>query len=52
MYVYPIDQSVAIPDSWLRNAAPAITTIGGELDIAKKRDSWLGDYNWVFDVAP
>ncbi len=52
MYVYPIDQSVSIPDSWLRNAAPAITTIGGELDIAKKRDSWLGDYNWVFDVAP
>ena len=52
MYVYPIDQSVAIPDSWLRNAAPAITTIGGELDIAKKRDSWLGDYNWLFDVAP
>lgn len=52
MYVYPIDQSVSIPDSWLRNAAPAITTIGGKLDIAKKRDSWLGDYNWVFDVAP
>ncbi|MEI7420075.1 MAG: thiamine ABC transporter substrate-binding protein, partial [Actinomycetes bacterium] len=52
MYVYPIDQSVAIPDAWLRNAAPAESTIGGELDIAKKRDSWLGDYNWVFDVAP
>jgi thiamine transport system substrate-binding protein len=52
MYVYPIDQSVAIPDAWLRNAAPAITTIGSELDIAKNRDSWLGDYNFVFDVAP
>jgi thiamine transport system substrate-binding protein len=52
MYVYPIDQSVSIPDSWLRNAAPAITTIGGDLDIAGKRDSWLDDYNWVFDVAP
>lgn len=52
MYVYPIDQSVSIPDAWLRNAAPAITTIGGELGIAKNRESWLGDYNWVFDVAP
>ena len=52
MYVYPIDQSVSIPQAWLRNAAPAITTIGEHLDIAQKRDNWLGDYNWVFDIAP
>ena len=52
MYVYPIDQSVSIPDSWLKNAAPAVSTIGSELDIEKHRESWLNDYNWVFDVAP
>jgi thiamine transport system substrate-binding protein len=52
MYVYPIDQSVSIPDSWLKNAAPAASTIGSELDIEKHRESWLNDYNWVFDVAP
>jgi len=52
MYVYPIDQSVSIPDSWLKNAAPAVSTIGSGLDIEKHRESWLNDYNWVFDVAP
>jgi thiamine transport system substrate-binding protein len=52
MYVYPIDRGVAIPDSWLKNAAPAESIIGSELDIAKNRESWLNDFNWVFDVAP
>jgi len=52
MYVYPIDQSVKIPQSWLLYGAPATSVLGGELDIANKRDQWLADYNWVFDVAP
>ena len=52
MYVYPIDPSVSIPQSWLMYGAPATTVIGADLDIAKNREQWLADYNWVFDVAP
>jgi thiamine transport system substrate-binding protein len=52
MYVYPIDESVALPESWTLRAPAAITTIGGDLDIAKNRSAWLSSYNKVFDVAP
>jgi thiamine transport system substrate-binding protein len=52
MYVYPIDETVALPESWALRAPAAISTIGGDLDIAKKRSSWLSAYNRVFDVAP
>jgi thiamine transport system substrate-binding protein len=52
MYVYPIDNSVVIPESWSLRAPAALTTIGGDLDIAKNRASWLSQYNKVFDIAP
>ena len=52
MYVYPIDGSVSIPSSWLKNATPATSIIGEDLDIAKDRQSWLADFAWVFEVAP
>lgn len=52
MYVYPIDKSVALPESWALRAPAATSTIGGDLDIAKNRASWLAAYNKVFDVAP
>lgn len=52
MYVYPIDKSVALPESWTLRAPAAISTIGGDLDIAKNRSAWLSAYNRVFDVAP
>jgi hypothetical protein len=52
MYVYPIDESVTLPESWTLRAPAAITTIGGDLDIAKNRSAWLSSYNKVFDVAP
>ena len=52
MYVYPIDKSVALPESWTLRAPPAISTIGENLDIAKNRAGWLTAYNRVFDVAP
>ena len=52
MYVYPIDESVTLPESWTLRAPAAITTIGGDLDIAKNRSAWLSAYNKVFDVAP
>ena len=52
MYVYPIDPSVTIPKSWLLFGAPATTFLGEDLDIANKREQWLSDFNWVFEVAP
>jgi thiamine transport system substrate-binding protein len=52
MYVYPIDETIALPESWTLRAPAAITTIGGDLDIAKNRSTWLSAYNRVFDVAP
>lgn len=52
MYVYPIDESVKLPESWALRAPAAISTIGGVLDIAKNRSAWLSAYNKVFDAAP
>ena len=52
MYVYPIDETVALPESWALRAPAAISTIGGNLDIAKNRSAWLSAYNKVFDAAP
>ena len=52
MYVYPIDETVALPESWALRAPAAISTIGGDLDIAKNRAAWLSAYNKVFDAAP
>ena len=51
MYVYPIDKSVTLPESWALRAPAAISTIGGDLDIDKNRSTWLAAYNKVFDVA-
>jgi thiamine transport system substrate-binding protein len=52
MYVYPIDETVSLPESWALRAPAAISTIGGDLDIAKNRSAWLTAYNRVFDLAP
>ena len=51
MYVYPVNPAAKLPEAWQRNAKPAVTTIGENLDIQANRDSWLADFNWVFDVA-
>lgn len=52
MYVYPIDETMALPESWALRAPAAISTIGGDLDIAKNRTAWLTEYNRIFDLAP
>jgi thiamine transport system substrate-binding protein len=52
MYVYPIDETVALPESWAVRAPAAISTIGGDLDIYENRSAWLTEYNRVFDLAP
>jgi thiamine transport system substrate-binding protein len=51
MYVYPV-KDVELPAAWKKNAKPAKSIIGSKLDIQANREKWLGDYNWVFDVAP
>jgi len=52
MYVYPIDEDAKRPGFWMLRAPEAISTIGGDLDIAKNRAAWLTEYNRVFDLAP
>jgi len=52
MYVYPIEKSIALPPRWANYAPAATSTIGSDLDIDGNRDSWLADFNSVFDVAP
>jgi thiamine transport system substrate-binding protein len=52
MYVYPIDKAVALAPRWRIFAPAATSIIGADLDINTNREKWLGDYNWVFDVAP
>lgn len=52
MYVYPIDENANRPGYWMLRAPEAISTIGGDLDIAKNRSAWLTEYNKVFDAAP
>jgi thiamine transport system substrate-binding protein len=52
MYVYPIDETVALPESWSLGAPAALSIIGADLDIAKNRAAWLTEYNRVFDLAP
>jgi len=51
MYVYP-STDVAWPKAWQKNAQPAESTIGQNLDIPANRDKWLAEFNLVFDVAP
>jgi hypothetical protein len=52
MDVYPVDSSVELPSRWTQYAPAAKSIIGEKLDIDGKREQWLGDFNWVFDVAP
>jgi thiamine transport system substrate-binding protein len=52
MYVYPIEKSIALPPRWAKYAPAATSTIGSDLDIDGNRESWLADFNSVFDVAP
>jgi len=52
MYVYPIEKSIALPPRWAKYAPAATSTIGSNIDIDGNRESWLADFNSVFDVAP
>ncbi len=52
MYVYPMDKSVKLPESWALRAPAATSIIGEDLDIEKNRSAWLASYNKVFDLGP
>ena len=49
MYVYPVLESVALPESWQQYAPAARSIIGEDLDIAGERERWLNDWQSVFD---
>lgn len=49
MYVYPVNQSATLPETWSKFALPANSTIGADLDFAANRDQWLTDWQDVFD---
>lgn len=49
MYVYPVNQSATLPETWSKFALPANSTIGAGLDFAANRDQWLTDWQDVFD---
>ena len=44
MYVYPINQSVSLPEQWLKYALPARTTLGEDLNFELDRQTWVE--NW------
>lgn len=52
MYVYPIRKDIDLPKQWKQNAKPATSVLGATLDISTNRDSWLAEYNRIFDLAP
>jgi thiamine transport system substrate-binding protein len=49
MYVYPVVPGIEIPKTWARFATPAVSTIGGQLDIDAQRDQWLTRWSQIFD---
>lgn len=49
MYVYPVDKTAFIPESWVTKAPRATSTLGSELDIDAGRSAWLKQWSDLFD---
>ena len=49
MYVYPVDKTAVIPDSWVTKAPRAKSTLGSELNIDAGRAQWLKQWSALFD---
>ena len=49
MYVYPIDESVELPETWETFAPAALTLVGEELDVAGNRETWLKAWSELFE---
>lgn len=47
MYVYPAVDGVALPESWSTWAPAATNPVGGELDIAANRKTWLATWSAI-----
>lgn len=48
MYVYPVNKSVPLPETWSKFAKQANSIIGENLDIAANREQWLASWQEVF----
>ncbi len=48
MYVYPVNKTVALPDSWALWGKPATSSLGDNLDINGKRSEWLANWSAIF----
>jgi thiamine transport system substrate-binding protein len=48
MYVYPIVEGTALPESWAQFAPMAAKPVGGELDVNANRDAWLKAWAELF----
>ncbi len=49
MYMYPIDQNVAIPASWKAHVNLPTRTYGDSLDFATGRKAWLATWSAIFN---
>jgi thiamine transport system substrate-binding protein len=49
MYVYPIDPSISLPETWTKFAPAALTLVGEELDVAGNRKVWLAAWSSLFE---
>lgn len=48
MYVYPVNKDAVTPESWTTKAPLAKSTLGGDLNIGLKRESWLKAWSKLF----
>jgi thiamine transport system substrate-binding protein len=49
MYVYPVDQGIALPETWAKFAPAALTLAGEELDVTGNRKTWLSAWSKLFE---
>ena len=49
MYVYPIDKSIALPETWAKFAPAALTLAGEELDVTGNRKAWIASWSKLFE---
>lgn len=48
MYVYPINEAASIPESWATKAPAATSTLGSDLKISERRETWLKAWSKLF----
>lgn len=49
MYVYPVDKTAYIPETWVTKAPRAKSTLGNDLNIDAGRSAWLKQWSDLFD---